>query len=157
MIPIKIEATNPSNIGGYKNTPFNHPIELRKHDKPIRGSYKDWIKSELTESKRVFLEAINLSYEELVGAAMSAILQHKDYSYIQYWIDNEVDDGATLASNENELKLFIQDKLIPSAEQSYTASELESTSIDELIKLWKPQLVELDRSLRVQYKGGVDN
>ena len=154
MIPIKIEATNPSNIGAYKNTPCTQPTEPRKHDKPVRGSYKDWIETKLTEGKRVILEDTNLSKEDLIAAAVSAILQNPRYQYITYWLDNEVDDGATLAANEKELLTFVEYTLFPIAEEQYAEGKIEVTP-EALCKLWDKELTQLNRALSSQYGKGV--
>lgn len=156
MIPIRIEATNPGSIGAYKNTPFQHPIEPPKHEKPIKGSYTNWIDSKLTESKHALLEGANLSEEELIEAVVSEITQNPKYSYITYWIDNEVDDGRALELNSKELRAYIQYKLLPVAEKFY-AGDLEDNqviSVSELCKLWRNQLQTLNDSLKKQYSGG---
>lgn len=158
MIPIKIEATNPSNIGGFKNTPNCSPSQPRIHDKPEKGSYKDWIKDKLTENKHIFLEDMNLTEEEVISSCMSEILQDEKYPYISYWLDNEVDNAAVLESNEKELYSFIKGILLPLADKEYAERSITEISVKDICKSGKNELDKLEYSLSKQYgKGVVEN
>lgn len=155
MIPIKIEATNPSNIGGYKNTLNYTSLQLRTHDKPEKGSYQDWTRDKLTENKHIFLEDINLTEDELVASCVSSILQNDKYPYISYWVDNEVDSGADLEANEAELYSLIRNRFIPLAQKQYAGKTVREISIQSLIDSWEKELTQLEVSLSHQYGSGV--
>ena len=151
MIPIKIEATNPSNIGAYKNTPFQQLKEPRKHTRPMKGSYKDWVDTELTESKHVFLEDMNLTNEELINAVISEITQNPRYSYISYWIDNEVDDAAMLQSNVNELHNLVSNKFLAKANKYFSTHSSEEVNATTICKICRQELIALNEALKEQY------
>lgn len=151
MIPIKIEATNPGNIGGYKNTPFRDPITPRQHTKPIKGSYKYWIEHPIKESKQRFLEDVNLSSDELVQSAISAILQNEKYRYIAHWVDNDVDTANSLEANNRELYNFIKYRLMGIAEEYYRVHKDKTLDLNTLVCLWQDELCKLNSALKNQY------
>jgi hypothetical protein len=148
---IRIEATNPSSIGGYKNTPNVKSAPVRKHDKPEPGSRADWVEMALKESKLTLEESTNLSQEELVEAIVAAVTQDERYPYIAYWIDNEVDDADMLGSNNVELRQFVLKQMLPEAENELVLNQSDSVDVNKICNMFADELKQLNFSLNQQY------
>lgn len=110
MIPITIEATNPSNIGSHKNTPNCAATELPAHSKPIVGSRKNWHKHTLISEAIIDISECNKS--DLIEEIKSHILQSDRWLGIAYSIDNDISAGE-LIDNEFDLGDIIENKILP--------------------------------------------
>lgn len=110
MIPIRIEATNPSNVGSYKNTPNCAAAKLTAHDKPVAGSRKNWHKHTLISEAIIDISACTKS--DLVEEIKSHVLQSDRWLGIAYSIDNDISAGE-LINNEFDLDDIIENKILP--------------------------------------------
>lgn len=148
MIPIKIEVTNPSNIGSFKNTPCCKAATIPKHNKPVAGSRRDWHKyhERLSES---LVDINDCSKRDLCFEIKSHILQSDRWSGIAYSVDNDESAGANI-SNEIELDDLISDKILPACLSYATTHNISEIDINRILSL--PEVKRLLDKLNSTYK-----
>lgn len=111
-----LEVTNASNIGSYKNMPNIEPIEPRKHNKPIKGSYKQLIsKSKVTENRQLSLFLNNFGYteDEIIQIIYGRILQDSRWDNIVRAVDNDKLSAASIDINIHNIQETIKNEILP--------------------------------------------
>lgn len=142
-------ATNPSNIGSYKNTRNCEPVipQSMQSEKPIRGSYSKWHRRK-TESKvsndfKSTLKLWNMSLDMLRDLIYNWILDEYD---IEFAVDNDVLSVKELEDNESTIYEVV-DNIIVYLESYYEDGEEDPRTFDEVIKRM-PDCVDMLKKLQ---------
>lgn len=120
-ILINNEATNPGNIGSYKNTPYERSIEPTIHYKPVKGSHIEWHKDKDLLRENINLSDVlkewGISIEDLIDIVYSQILQNDKWSNIINYVEGDNISSEDVIPHMNMVKQFIRNDIISEAIQ----------------------------------------